>query len=99
MSQRPLVVWQRMNFRDAPQRFEHGGRVFAFDCHHGDGANALRFGFCGFSTDPTTRDGFGSFTPGFRVVPFGDAAALDAATHLARRVSPERRRHCCKLVC
>jgi hypothetical protein len=88
-----------MNFRDAPQRFEHGGRVFAFDCHHGDGANALRFGFCGFSTDPTTRDGFGSFTPGFRVVPFGDAAALDAATHLARRVSPERRRHCCKLVC
>src|SRR6516164_5671621 len=34
---------QRLNFRDAAQRFEHGGRVFAFDCHHGDGANALRF--------------------------------------------------------
>jgi ornithine--oxo-acid transaminase len=33
----------------------------------------------GFSTDPTTRDGFGPFTPGFRVVPFGDAAALDEA--------------------
>ena len=33
----------------------------------------------GFSTDPTTRDGFGPFTPGFRVVPFGDAAALEAA--------------------
>ena len=33
----------------------------------------------GFSTDPTTRDGFGPFTPGFRVVPFGDATALEAA--------------------
>jgi ornithine--oxo-acid transaminase len=34
----------------------------------------------GFSTDATTRDGFGPFTPGFsRVVPFGDAAALEAA--------------------
>jgi ornithine--oxo-acid transaminase len=32
-----------------------------------------------FSTDPTARDGFGPFTPGFRIVPFGDAAALDAA--------------------
>jgi len=36
---------QRLNFRHAAQRFEHDGRVFAFDCHHGDGANALRFGF------------------------------------------------------
>src|SRR6516225_9335195 len=34
---------QRLNFWDAAQRFEHGGRVFAFDCDHGDGANALRF--------------------------------------------------------
>jgi ornithine--oxo-acid transaminase len=33
----------------------------------------------GFSTDPTARDGFGPFTPGFRIVPFGDAAALEAA--------------------
>ncbi len=32
-----------------------------------------------FSTDPTARSGFGPFTPGFRVVPFGDAAALEAA--------------------
>ncbi|HSF26978.1 MAG TPA: ornithine--oxo-acid transaminase [Actinomycetes bacterium] len=32
-----------------------------------------------FSTDPTARDGFGPFTPGFRVVPFGDAAAVEAA--------------------
>jgi ornithine--oxo-acid transaminase len=33
----------------------------------------------GFSTDPVARDGFGPFTPGFDVVPFGDAAALRAA--------------------
>ncbi len=33
----------------------------------------------GFSSDPETRGGFGPFTPGFRMVPFGDAAALEAA--------------------
>ncbi|WP_424185273.1 ornithine--oxo-acid transaminase [Actinokineospora sp. G85] len=32
-----------------------------------------------FSTDPTARDGFGPFTPGFRVLPYGDAPALAAA--------------------
>ena len=32
-----------------------------------------------FSTDPSARDGFGPYTPGFDVVPFGDAAALEAA--------------------
>jgi ornithine--oxo-acid transaminase len=33
----------------------------------------------GFSTDPVARDGFGPFTPGFTVVPYGDAEALRAA--------------------
>jgi ornithine--oxo-acid transaminase len=33
----------------------------------------------GFSTDPTARGGFGPFAPGFKVVPFGDADALEAA--------------------
>jgi len=33
----------------------------------------------GFSTDPTATGGFGPFTPGFRIVPFGDARALEAA--------------------
>jgi ornithine--oxo-acid transaminase len=32
-----------------------------------------------FSSDPTARNGFGPFTPGFRSVPFGDAAALAQA--------------------
>jgi ornithine--oxo-acid transaminase len=33
----------------------------------------------GFSTDAVARDGFGPFTPGFTVVPYGDAEALRAA--------------------
>jgi ornithine--oxo-acid transaminase len=33
----------------------------------------------GFSTDPDARGGFGPFTPGFDVVPYGDADAVRAA--------------------
>ena len=33
----------------------------------------------GFSTDPASTSGFGPFGPGFKVVPYGDAAALEAA--------------------
>jgi ornithine--oxo-acid transaminase len=32
-----------------------------------------------FSTDPDARASFGPYTPGFRIVPYGDAAALSAA--------------------
>jgi ornithine--oxo-acid transaminase len=32
-----------------------------------------------FSSEPEYRDGFGPFTPGFRSVPFGDLAAIEAA--------------------
>ncbi|WP_419728315.1 ornithine--oxo-acid transaminase [Lichenicola sp.] len=32
-----------------------------------------------FSTDDPSRAGFGPFTPGFRIVPYGDADALEAA--------------------
>lgn len=32
-----------------------------------------------FSDDPQAREGFGPFTPGFVSVPFGDAAAIEAA--------------------
>ncbi len=32
-----------------------------------------------FSTDPDARVGFGPYTPGFRIVPFGDAEAFAAA--------------------
>jgi ornithine--oxo-acid transaminase len=33
----------------------------------------------GFSDDPVARDHYGPYTPGFDVVPYGDAAALEAA--------------------
>ena len=33
----------------------------------------------GFSDDPHAYDDFGPFTPGFVPVPFGDAAAIEAA--------------------
>ena len=33
----------------------------------------------GFSSDPQYSDGFGPFAPGFKSIPFGDAAALEAA--------------------
>ena len=32
-----------------------------------------------FSTNPSSRNGFGPFTPGFRVIPFDDTQALEAA--------------------
>ncbi|MDE2493438.1 MAG: ornithine--oxo-acid transaminase [Alphaproteobacteria bacterium] len=33
----------------------------------------------GFSTDPESRQSFGPFAPGFKVVPYGDAEALERA--------------------
>ena len=33
----------------------------------------------GFSTDKASRDGFGPFPPGFKIIPYGDADALKAA--------------------
>jgi ornithine--oxo-acid transaminase len=33
----------------------------------------------GFSTDEASRDGFGPFAPGFKIIPFGDVQALEAA--------------------
>lgn len=32
----------------------------------------------GFSSDAQTRDGFGPFSPGFKVIPYGDTRALEA---------------------
>ncbi|MCC8983946.1 ornithine--oxo-acid transaminase [Bradyrhizobium acaciae] len=36
-------------------------------------------GIVGFSTDPASRDHFGPFAPGFKIIPFGDAPALERA--------------------
>jgi len=55
----------------------HGLRaeiVVAADNFHG-----RTVAIVGFSTDPGSRDHFGPFAPGFRIVPYGDAAALEAA--------------------
>ena len=41
-----------------------------------------------FSTDPDARDGFGPYTPGFRIVPYGDLDALTAAVAEAATASP-----------
>ena len=52
-----------------------------------------------FSTDPDARASFGPYTPGFRVVPYGDLAALAAAMDERRgrragRADPGRGRAC-----
>ena len=44
-----------------------------------DNFHGRTLGVVGFSTDPSSYAGFGPFAPGFRIVPFGDAAALEAA--------------------
>ncbi|GGI03285.1 ornithine--oxo-acid transaminase [Egicoccus halophilus] len=48
--------------------------VVAEDNFHGRTTTVV-----GFSTDPDAREDFGPFPAGFRTVPFGDAAALEAA--------------------
>jgi ornithine--oxo-acid transaminase len=44
-----------------------------------DNFHGRTLGVVGFSTDPLSYSGFGPFAPGFKVVPYGDAAALAAA--------------------
>ncbi|WP_225652409.1 ornithine--oxo-acid transaminase [Streptomyces pseudogriseolus] len=48
--------------------------VVAADNFHGRTTTIVSF-----STDGTARAGFGPFTPGFRVVPYNDLAAMEAA--------------------
>jgi ornithine--oxo-acid transaminase len=45
----------------------------------GDNFHGRTLAIVGFSTDPDSRQSFGPFGPGFKVVPFGDAAALEQA--------------------
>ncbi|MEM7172226.1 MAG: ornithine--oxo-acid transaminase [Pseudomonadota bacterium] len=44
-----------------------------------DNFHGRTLGIVGFSTDPTARAGFGPFAPGFKVIPFGDYEAFEAA--------------------
>jgi ornithine--oxo-acid transaminase len=52
----------------------HGEIIVCADNFHGRTTTIVSF-----STDPQYRDGFGPFTPGFKVIPYGDADALAAA--------------------
>src|SRR6202165_2102453 len=44
-----------------------------------DNFHGRTLGIVGFSTDPAAREHFGPFAPGFKIIPFGDAAALEQA--------------------
>jgi ornithine--oxo-acid transaminase len=44
-----------------------------------DNFHGRTLGIIGFSTDPVAYGGYGPFAPGFRIVPFGDFAALERA--------------------
>src|SRR5947209_3776639 len=44
-----------------------------------DNFHGRTLGIVGFSTDPESRTHFGPFAPGFKIIPFGDAAALEQA--------------------
>lgn len=44
-----------------------------------DNFHGRTMGIVGFSTDPSARENFGPFAPGFKVVPFGDIDAFAAA--------------------
>jgi ornithine--oxo-acid transaminase len=44
-----------------------------------DNFHGRTLGIVSFSTDPDARGGFGPYLPGFRIIPFGDAEALEAA--------------------
>jgi ornithine--oxo-acid transaminase len=53
------------------------GRAEIIVCDHNFHGRTIAI--IGFSSDPGSRQGFGPFVPGFKSVPFGDAAALEAA--------------------
>ncbi|MFL6075563.1 MAG: ornithine--oxo-acid transaminase [Mycobacteriales bacterium] len=44
-----------------------------------DNFHGRTIGVISFSTDPVAHDHYGPYLPGFRVVPYGDAAAIEAA--------------------
>jgi ornithine--oxo-acid transaminase len=53
------------------------GKAEIVVCH--DNFHGRTLAIIGFSTDPASRQSFGPFAPGFKVVPYGDADALERA--------------------
>ena len=56
------------------KNIEDGEIIVARDNFHGRTITAISF-----SSEPQYREGFGPYTPGFVIVPYGDAAAMEAA--------------------
>lgn len=54
-----------------------GGKAEIIVC--ADNFHGRTIAVVGFSSDPAARNSFGPYAPGFKTVPFGDAAALEAA--------------------
>ena len=55
----------------------HEGKAEIIACENNFHGRSITI--VGFSSDPQYGDGFGPFAPGFKLIPFGDAAALAAA--------------------
>jgi len=55
---------------------ENGEIIVCADNFHGRTITAISF-----SSEPQYREGFGPFTPGFVIVPYGDIAAMEAAVN------------------
>ena len=53
---------------------DHAEIIVATDNFHGRTISIVSF-----STEPQYREGFGPFTPGFKIVPYGDSDAVEAA--------------------
>src|SRR5262245_32507137 len=65
---------RRYGYRVKGGRRDRGEIIVAHGNFHGRTSTIV-----GFSSEPSYRDGFGPFAPGFRAVPFGDLAAMERA--------------------
>jgi ornithine--oxo-acid transaminase len=69
-----IKVARKWGYEVKGVRADAANIIVAADNFHGRTTTIVSF-----STDPVARDNFGPFTPGFTIVPYGDAAALEAA--------------------
>lgn len=65
---------RKWGYRNRRIPTDHAEIIVARDNFHGRTTTIVSF-----STEPQYRAGFGPFTPGFVIVPYGDAAAVEAA--------------------
>jgi ornithine--oxo-acid transaminase len=69
-----IKVARKWGYRVKGVADERAEIIVAADNFHGRTTTIVSF-----STDPDARDDFGPYTPGFRIVPYGDLAALTEA--------------------